>query len=246
MWKGLNHAIIELLVMPMKSKHFQALNKVAKVKTELKPHQKRVVQRIQEQPGLVVAHGLGSGKCARAGTLVYTNKGLVPIESLFSGELVGTDELTPVTGLQIVNWNPEGELSWTPVKELYRQQLPPEEETYKVTTIRGHSVEITGAHPLPVVRDGTVQWIPVRGVTTADWLAVAGHLPELISATQSWTPTLSRFLTWQIAEGWESPTGGTTQITQHNQERLTRLREDLHKILPTKTGHVHAKHLGGQ
>lgn len=32
------------------------------LKTELLPHQKRVVKRMREQPGLVVAHGLGSGK----------------------------------------------------------------------------------------------------------------------------------------------------------------------------------------
>jgi hypothetical protein len=40
------------------------LNKSADVVTHLQPHQKRVVQRIQQpdQPGLVVAHGLGSGK----------------------------------------------------------------------------------------------------------------------------------------------------------------------------------------
>lgn len=38
--------------------------KIAKVHTELQPHQKRVVERIQreDQPGLLVAHGLGSGK----------------------------------------------------------------------------------------------------------------------------------------------------------------------------------------
>jgi superfamily II DNA or RNA helicase len=40
------------------------LTKIAKVVTPLQPHQQRVVNRIQEkdQPGLVVAHGLGSGK----------------------------------------------------------------------------------------------------------------------------------------------------------------------------------------
>lgn len=40
------------------------LEKVAVIKTELQPHQQRVVDRIQkpDQPGLVVAHGLGSGK----------------------------------------------------------------------------------------------------------------------------------------------------------------------------------------
>jgi len=37
-------------------------SKLAEVATELKPHQQRVVDRIMKQPGLVVAHGMGSGK----------------------------------------------------------------------------------------------------------------------------------------------------------------------------------------
>ena len=36
--------------------------KTSAVDTELRPHQSRVLRRIREQPGLVVAHGLGSGK----------------------------------------------------------------------------------------------------------------------------------------------------------------------------------------
>lgn len=42
--------------------------KLAKLKTELQPHQQRVVDRIQgdDQPGLVVVHGLGSGKTLTA------------------------------------------------------------------------------------------------------------------------------------------------------------------------------------
>ena len=36
--------------------------KKADVLTELKPHQQRVIERIKQQPGLVVAHGMGSGK----------------------------------------------------------------------------------------------------------------------------------------------------------------------------------------
>jgi len=39
-------------------------DKLAKLTTKLKPHQQRVVDRMQDedQPGLVVVHGLGSGK----------------------------------------------------------------------------------------------------------------------------------------------------------------------------------------
>jgi len=36
--------------------------KLAEVSTSLKEHQQRVIDRLQNQPGLVVAHGLGSGK----------------------------------------------------------------------------------------------------------------------------------------------------------------------------------------
>jgi SNF2 family DNA or RNA helicase len=38
------------------------MKKLSEIITELKPHQQRVVDRIQKQPGLVVAHGMGSGK----------------------------------------------------------------------------------------------------------------------------------------------------------------------------------------
>ena len=41
---------------------YAALEKLGKLLTPLQPHQERVKQRIQNQPGLVVAHGLGTGK----------------------------------------------------------------------------------------------------------------------------------------------------------------------------------------
>lgn len=40
--------------------------KIAEIQTQLQPHQERVVKRIQSQPGLVVAHGMGSGKTLSA------------------------------------------------------------------------------------------------------------------------------------------------------------------------------------
>jgi SNF2 family DNA or RNA helicase len=45
-----------------------AFYKLARVTTELKPHQKRVLEKLkaEDQPGLVVAHGLGSGKTLTA------------------------------------------------------------------------------------------------------------------------------------------------------------------------------------
>jgi superfamily II DNA or RNA helicase len=54
----------------------------AEVKTELLPHQQRIVDRIKANPGLVVAHGLGSGKTlaslAAAADLDQDTLALVP------------------------------------------------------------------------------------------------------------------------------------------------------------------------
>jgi SNF2 family DNA or RNA helicase len=46
---------------PFNSFH-DALVKFAALKTELLPHQQRVIDRLREQEGLLVAHGLGTGK----------------------------------------------------------------------------------------------------------------------------------------------------------------------------------------
>lgn len=53
-----------MAILPRLQSLSDELEKIALIKTELQPHQKRVVEKIQQpdQPGLVVAHGLGSGK----------------------------------------------------------------------------------------------------------------------------------------------------------------------------------------
>lgn len=50
---------MSLLVL---TKAASELRKLADLRTNLQPHQQRVVDRMRNQPGLVVAHGLGSGK----------------------------------------------------------------------------------------------------------------------------------------------------------------------------------------
>lgn len=40
----------------------EVVSKLAALNTELLPHQQRVVERLRKQPGLLVAHGLGTGK----------------------------------------------------------------------------------------------------------------------------------------------------------------------------------------
>lgn len=65
------------------------LEKIAVIKTELQPHQQRVVDRIKkpDQPGLVVAHGLGSGKTL---TSIAAQEGLnMPADVVVPASLQG-------------------------------------------------------------------------------------------------------------------------------------------------------------
>lgn len=52
-----------------------ALDKTAEIATPLRPHQQRVVERMRNQDGLVVAHGLGSGKTLTALATAEDQKG---------------------------------------------------------------------------------------------------------------------------------------------------------------------------
>lgn len=61
---------------------FEEMHKLSKVRTSLQPHQQRVVDRIQAQSGLVVAHGLGSGKT---------------LSSIAAGELGGGVAVVPAS-----------------------------------------------------------------------------------------------------------------------------------------------------
>jgi len=61
---------------------FDEAGKLAALRTQLQPHQKRVLKRIQEQRGLVVAHGLGSGKT---------------LSSLAAGQATGALALVPAS-----------------------------------------------------------------------------------------------------------------------------------------------------
>lgn len=218
-----------------------ALQKLAEVRSTLEPHQQRVVDRIQEpdQPGLVVAHGTGTGKCARGDTVVWTNRGLLPIEALFAVEEIPAcgDAVHPANGLRIASWV-GGKLEWSPVRARYVQLLPGIETTVVVETHRGHAVDVTRAHPLLVVRSGMPTWVRAGDVVVGDAIAMAGALPD--AAFSSDLPAdLWHVLTWQTAEGWENPKKAQLIISQKDPAILYELQHRLRRAVPgTATGHV--------
>jgi SNF2 family DNA or RNA helicase len=83
------------------------MRKLADIITDLKPHQQRVVERMRTQPGLVVAHGMGSGKTLTAIATAEDQKAkntvVVPaaLQSNFKKELGKHIEGTPEASYKI-------------------------------------------------------------------------------------------------------------------------------------------------
>lgn len=123
--------------------------KTADINTLLLPHQQRVLDKLKASHGLLVAHGVGSGKCVRGDTVVVTNRGAVQLRDLFGDRAEGPeDALTwaPETPVLVVS-NVDGVYVHRPVRHFYRQRLPDTETTLVITTLRGNHVELTGEHP---------------------------------------------------------------------------------------------------
>lgn len=215
--------------------------KLGEVLTKLLPHQQRVVDRIQQedQPGLVVAHGLGSGKCVRGNTLIWTDKGLVPIHSLFAKDEIqlesGNDRTLPPTEHRIASLV-EGRLVWQPLVARYCQKLSDLEPTYIVKTALGLEVEATGAHPLLIVRNGELTWVSINSLVVGDFLVVPEYLPA--PRTEPVPEALVDLLTWQVAEGWEGKKS-TAVITQQDVRVLLHLQDCFRHLFPGSTsGHI--------
>lgn len=92
----------------------QAMEKRADVITELKPHQQRVRDRIAAQPGLVVAHGLGSGKT---------------LSSLAAAEALGGKAKIVVPAALVSNYR----------KEIAKHVVDPKAE-YKLDTLQREAI----------------------------------------------------------------------------------------------------------
>lgn len=202
---------------------------------QLQPHQQRVVDRISrdDQPGLIVAHGLGSGKCVRGDTPILTDRGLLQIQDLFPKGMEVDAEVTLDGGgyqvLSLVN----GKTRWSAVRARYAQRLSASERTIHVVTERGSEVCATGAHPLLVLRAGVPTWVPAREVAVGEWVV----MPDLVDGSPSPTrldSSLAVCAAWLTTEGWEdSKKRGSFVITQHGNRPML---ESLHQWLRATYG----------
>lgn len=105
--------------------------------------------------------GAGSGKCLHGDTLVRTGKGWIPIREFAEG-LVANEERSLKEYVQGL----EGpELTSVILNNGHRQ-------TVRITTRLGYTIEGTHNHPLWVLRDGTLQWVPMGELQDSDYLCI--------------------------------------------------------------------------
>jgi replicative DNA helicase len=124
---------------------------------------------LQKSDLLLFAGRPGMGKCVAAGTLVPTERGLVPIESLKPEGVAGIPDADGGVyyPLEIGVQTPTG-LGHTAY--FYDSGL---RETRTLTTQSGHTLTATLNHPLlRLHRSGRQEWTPLDELRAGDWIAL--------------------------------------------------------------------------
>jgi hypothetical protein len=181
-------------------------------------------------------------KCVTGETLIFTNKGILPIGSLYEGEKPG--EFRPCsTTLASIDTPQNADL-------FYYGGVQP---TVKLTLTDGRTIEGTLQHRVKVANAQGYDWKRLSEITEEDYVAVrlgaemwanedadlshfvpakpygcqkVVHLPHRMS------PELARFFGWYIAEGSISRSNWTVRITNNNPAVL----EGCQKILCEQFG----------
>ena len=205
---------------------------------EIRPHQERLIQKIVNNGGVAVAaHGVGTGKCLRGDTPVWTSDGVVQVRDLFPEEWDGTEAWFPApAGLEVLSITEEGAVVATAPDLLYAQRLPADEGTLRFTTRRGLTFEVTKQHPLPTLKEGQVVWVPAHQWGPNDCLvtprAAVGPLrPVPVNED------LLVLLAWQITEGCDGD-GSQVCITQNDPSVLAQLAERYARLAPGRAAAV--------
>ena len=195
-----------------------------------KPHQERFAQKLLANGSMVAAQGVGTGKCLRGGTPIWTTRGLLRIDDLFPSNWDGVENWFSSTDwLEVLSLSSGGEIVRSKPDLLYAQRLPPEESTLRFTTKRGLTFEVTKRHPLPTLRGGEVVWVPAGEWKVGDVLCTPGVGASPLNPVRV-SPALLELLAWQITEGHDGIHGSAciTQADTAVLERLKLLYKDLH------------------
>jgi intein/homing endonuclease/DNA polymerase III delta prime subunit len=189
--------------------------------------------------GLLVQHGLGSGKCTHGSTRVYANGTLMRIDEIYKRFIATqspymTDEeggeWYRVKGNVYTNSINEktGKIVQTRVSKIYRQRI--DEDVATVTLANGLKMTMTKKHRL-LTRRG---WKRFNEYREGSYVALPRkliHCQEARAKDPAVTDELTRLLAWQISEGHEyKGSRGYFQVTQNDRSVLESLQSDMRRV----------------
>lgn len=130
----------------------------------------------------------GSGKCVIGSSLILTNRGLVPIRSLFP-ETVQADTFYNVDNLRVASFDgpPEG----SKVQSIYYNGFS---EVVRVRTARGFELTAVEKEPLLLATAEGVVWEPIGSLRPGDYVGLHVGATSQLSGSNPMSPMLSYFL----------------------------------------------------
>ncbi len=193
---------------------------------QLTSYQQELKKKLQNQHGVVVAWGLGSGKCRPGTEKVFTNRGLVELQTFFEHlKEDPRDEILETPKDEIIVQTLEHDrIVPKNIKHIYRQRI--NDYVLKFTTDRGTVVKTTFQHPLLINNGGILEWKRAADLKRGDFLSLANKVN--IEQNSPIPDDLLKLLSWQITEGNEShytKNKVATFITQKDKSVLEELKQ---------------------
>jgi hypothetical protein len=207
----------------------------AHINASLRPYQKAALYYLQAHAGwkAFLADDAGLGKCVLPQTRIFLNGRYMPIGEVWDRYAVAETVRVPQDGigeaaepavpLTVAAVQPDGTMRTQAVSFLYRQHI--DEDVCAVATDNGAVLTATQKHKVLTHRG----WVRLADVKVGDHIATPSQLPWHGLQVPAY---VTRFLAWQIAEGWEGLKGSATSlvITLKGDETLHRLIEDFRGI----------------
>jgi superfamily II DNA or RNA helicase len=165
-WKKTREFLERHHEVKVKSKHPDVPIKPFKFTGEFREGQKDAIRAMLKHKRGVLKAPPRTGKCVEGSTIIYTDSGLVRIDSLFKGLTLnpkGETEVSPSKPVKIQT--SEG------LKDVARLYTKVVDRTMKITTVTGKSIRGTENHPVRVAREGCeLEWVPLSEVKVGDYV----------------------------------------------------------------------------